>query len=113
VNAPEHQPGRTAWQTWLDGLAEAAERLEQQLASGELLSFPDLTAPPVNPDSAGVPAEYLPRAVRALDRLERLERVATAQRDTLATQIHSLAGRRPRPVAIPSYELGSALDVAG
>jgi hypothetical protein len=48
-----------------------------------------------------------------LDRLERLERVAQTQRDSLANRLHSLAVSRPRPSGVPGYELGAALDVAG
>lgn len=101
------------WLSWLDGLAEAVDGLEAQLAAGELLSFPDLAAPPVGPGSPGLPSDLLPRAGRLLDRLERLERVAHTQRDRLASQLHGLATPRPRPAAVPSYELGRAIDIAG
>lgn len=103
----------TDWDLWLDGLAEAATRLEAQLAAGEPLSFPDLTPPPVGPDSPGLPREHLPRASDLLDRLERLERIAETQRDAVRAQLHALATPRPRRSAVPSYELGSVFDVAG
>lgn len=100
------------WEDWLGGLAEAASRLERQLTDGELLDFPDLAPPPIGPDSPGLPGELLPRAVRLLDRLERLERIALTQRDSLVTRLRALPAPRRHP-AVPGYELGGALDVAG
>jgi hypothetical protein len=101
------------WEQWLSDLESAATRLEGQLATGELLDFPDLEPPPVDPASSGLPSTLLPWATQVLDRLERLERVARTQRDSLANRLHSLTAARPRPTAVPVYELGAALDVAG
>lgn len=101
------------WVGWLDGLADVAARLEQQLQAGVPLDLPDLAPPPLGPDSPGLPREHLRRATELLDRLERLERIAQTQRDALGAQLIALAAPRPRPAAVPSYELGAAFDVAG
>ena len=102
-----------AWDAWFGGLDAAAAQLEQQLAAGELLDFPDLPPPPLGPDCPGLPPELLGRATRLLNRLERLERIATAQRDSVAAQLLQLRRPRPQPAAVPSYELGRAIDIAG
>jgi hypothetical protein len=101
------------WDAWFAGLDTAATELEQQLADGALLSFPDLPPPPIRPDGPGLPPELLPRATRVLNRLERLERIARAQRDSVAAQLVQLRPPRPRPATVPSYELGRAIDIAG
>jgi hypothetical protein len=101
------------WEDWLAGLADAATRLEQQLADGELLSFPDLTPPPLSPDSPGLPGELLPRAARLLDRLERLERIAQTQCDSVVARLRRLPVPRRPTAAVPNYDLGGAIDIAG
>lgn len=101
------------WDAWFTGLDTAATELEQQLADGELLSFPDLPPPPIGPDCPALPPELQPRATRVLNRLERLERIARAQRDSVAARLLQLRPPRPRPTAVPSYELGRAIDIAG
>jgi hypothetical protein len=101
------------WDTWLAGLADAADRLEAQLSAGETLAFPDLAPPPAEARTSGLPQEHLARAARLLDRLERLERIAAAQHDALRAQLSAIAAPRPHPMAVPSYELGSFFDVAG
>jgi hypothetical protein len=104
---------RSVWDEWLDGLEEAAAELERQLADGELLSFPDLTTPPLEPSAPRMPGEHVPRAGQLLDRLERLERIAQTQRDSVVTQLHQLPPPRRHPGTVPSYELGGAIDIAG
>ena len=69
-----------AWDDWFGRLDSAADALERQLADGALLDFPDLPPPPLGPECPGLPRELLGRATRVLNRLERLERIATAQR---------------------------------
>jgi hypothetical protein len=101
------------WDAWFGNLDAAAARLDQQLEDGALLDFPDLPPPPLGPECPGLPPELLGRATRVLNRLERLERIATAQRDSLASQLLQLRPPRPRPHAVPSYELGRAIDIAG
>jgi hypothetical protein len=101
------------WDHWLDGLADAAEGLERQLAANDVLDFPDLAPPPLDSESDGLPAELLPRARELLDRLDRLERIAQTQRDKVASELRRVAVPRPRPAALRGYEVGATLDVAG
>jgi len=101
------------WVRWLDDLADGADRLEHQLEAGELLDFPQLIPPPLDPGETGLPSELMPRAREVFDRLERLERVARTQRDRVAVELQRLSSPRPRPRTVAAYDLGAALDVAG
>lgn len=113
MTATTARTARPAWDLWLDDLEDAAVRLDELVAAGEPLTFPELPPPPAGPGAAGLPPEHLPRAGRLLDRLERLERVVEARRDALGVQLQALHLPRPRPSGVPSHEIGAVFDVAG
>ena len=102
------------WSAWLEALATAAQELEGRLDRDELAWFPDLTELPEQPSTAGPPPPpVLDSAQLLLERLQRLERRTEARRDHVRAQLTALAVPRPRGFAVPAYELGATLDVAG